>query len=407
MPVDATAETALRVPGRAAPLRVTGGEDERSLLEAIAALDGRYEGGVMRLLQRLLGPGQVMLDAGAHIGIIAMAVAAAHPGTRIHAMEPFARTADLLEANIAANGIANVEVHREAIAATTGTLRFASNDGFSAGAHIDDRGNVEIRATTLDDWVARRGLERLDLVKADIEGSEFALLEGGRRTLTAFRPALLLEVNPAALRRVDGRGPRELWRLLAGRYPHIAWIGRGGALVPLRSEDDLMARLRRHGLGDVLCTADRPGWGGAPALAGRLLEALPHRGSEYAVEPALRLRQSVPPPARMRPGARELLPVEAENRTGARLASTGPHPVVAAARWWDASGAVVAEGRRTTLRGVLRPGAAQRLAVELAAPGEPGEYRVAVALVQEHSAWLDDLGPESAVRFGVSVAGSA
>ena len=402
MPASSPPETRLRIPGVPAALTVRGGESERSLLERIAELDGRYEGGVMRLLRRLVRPGDVVLDAGAHIGMIAMTLAAGTPAGHVHAMEPFPGTADLLEGNLAANGLEAVTVHRVAIADRSGPLRFVSNEGFSAGAHIGAEGDTEIAGTTLDDWVAAQGIERLDLVKADIEGAEFALLEGGAQTLQRFRPALLLEVNPAALRRVDGRGPRELWRLITQVHPYVHWIGRGGALVPLRGEDDLMARLRRHGLGDVLATAAPPGRGDLRALAGRMLELLPSGASEYAVEPSLRLRAVVPPSARMRAGSRELLPVEVANTTGSHLSGDGPHPVRMAARWWNAAGAVVADGRRTELGGELRSGSTARMTVELAAPG-PGEYRVVVALVQEHAAWLDDLGPESALRFTVTV----
>ncbi|MCC6830296.1 MAG: FkbM family methyltransferase [Thermoleophilia bacterium] len=396
--------TVLRVPGVERPLTLHGGPSERSLLDRIAATDGRYEGGVMRLLGRLLEPGDVVLDAGAHIGIISLAVAAAVPGVRVHAMEAFPGTADVLEANLAANGLAGaVTVHRTAIAERSGPLRFAGNTGFSAGAHVDAGGDAEVPGVALDDWADATGIDRLDLLKADVEGSEFALLEGGARTIARLRPAIVMEVNPAALRRVDGRGPRELWRLLTRHHPFVSWVGRGGAPVPLRGEDDLMARLRRHGLGDVLCTAGRPPRGDLRALAGRLLERLPHRGSEYAVEAPLRVRAISPPPARMRPGTRELLPVEVTNGTGSLLSGGGPCPVRAAARWWDASGAQVADGGRAELGAPLPPGGTRRMAVELVAPDAPGEYAVAVALVQEHFAWLDDLGPESAVRFTVTV----
>ncbi|MFN8124733.1 MAG: FkbM family methyltransferase [Thermoleophilia bacterium] len=397
-------QTILRVPGVEEPLTLRGGPSERSLLELIAATDGRYERGVMRLLGRLLRPGDVVLDAGAHIGIISMAIASAVPGVRVHAMEAFPGTADRLEANLAANGLADrVTVHRAGIAPVSGPLRFASNAGFSAGAHAGADGDVEVPGVTLDDWADAAGIDRLDLLKADVEGSELALLEGGSRTIARLRPAIVMEVNPAALRRVDGRGPRELWRLLTRHHPFVNWIGRGGALLPLRGEDDLMARLRRHGIGDVLCTAAPPPRGDLRAAVGRLLEHRPHRGHEYAVEAPLRLRAISKPPTRMRAGARELLPVEVGNGTGSRLSADGPYPVRAAARWWDASGAQVTEGARAELRTPLAPGESRRLAVELSAPGTPGEYSVAIALVQEHFAWLDDLGPESAVRFPVTV----
>jgi hypothetical protein len=44
----------------------------------------------------------------------------------------------------------------------------------------------------LDDWVREHGLERLDVVKLDIEGSEVSALSGAAHTLTRLRPRAVL-----------------------------------------------------------------------------------------------------------------------------------------------------------------------------------------------------------------------
>src|SRR5262249_16951212 len=54
--------------------------------------------------------------------------------------------------------------------------------------------------TTLDDFVRFERLERLDLVKIDIQGAEPLMLEGGSWTLTNYRPDLLMEISPADLK---------------------------------------------------------------------------------------------------------------------------------------------------------------------------------------------------------------
>lgn len=43
-------------------------------------------------------------------------------------------------------------------------------------------------------------LKRIDLIKVDTEGCEVRFLWGARRALDLFRPMLLLEINPRALR---------------------------------------------------------------------------------------------------------------------------------------------------------------------------------------------------------------
>lgn len=51
---------------------------------------------------------------------------------------------------------------------------------------------IEVPTLTIDDLVDREGLERVDFIKLDIEGSELATMRGAERTLRKFRPKLAL-----------------------------------------------------------------------------------------------------------------------------------------------------------------------------------------------------------------------
>ena len=58
-----------------------------------------------------------------------------------------------------------------------------------------------VAQTTIDELAASLALDRLDFIKADIEGGELRMLEGARASLERFRPRLLLELNGAHLAR--------------------------------------------------------------------------------------------------------------------------------------------------------------------------------------------------------------
>ncbi len=45
----------------------------------------------------------------------------------------------------------------------------------------------------LDTLVVERGLDRVDLVKIDVEGHEHAVFDGAAETLRSFRPAVVFE----------------------------------------------------------------------------------------------------------------------------------------------------------------------------------------------------------------------
>ena len=74
------------------------------------------------------------------------------------------------------------------------TLAFTKEEGEhqSARGQVSSSGAMEVPATTVDATVKELGLERVDFVKMDIEGSERQALRGAADTLQRFRPEMAL-----------------------------------------------------------------------------------------------------------------------------------------------------------------------------------------------------------------------
>ena len=74
------------------------------------------------------------------------------------------------------------------------TLTFTKEEGEhqSARARVSRSGEMEVAATTVDAAVKELGLERVDFMKMDIEGSERRALLGAADTLQRFRPEMVL-----------------------------------------------------------------------------------------------------------------------------------------------------------------------------------------------------------------------
>jgi len=149
-----------------------------------------------RYARSVVRPGEVVVDAGAHIGWFSLLFSRLVGSTGIvHAFEPAEETRAKLRRNIELNDSRNVQIYALALGDEVTQVRIRRMDKLNTGANRVSIGAGEIGMTTLDNL----GLERLDFLKADIEGCEGKLLRGGRETIQKFRPKMILEVNPSAL----------------------------------------------------------------------------------------------------------------------------------------------------------------------------------------------------------------
>jgi FkbM family methyltransferase len=155
-----------------------------------------------------------VLDVGAHVGVHALSAARRlrelGAGGRVVAFEPTTDSAAAIRAGAARNGLA-VEVVESALGDHEGTVEIHGDPRYGdhdAGVRSQfGEGAVVQRApvTTLDAWAAATGLDRLDVVKLDIEGAEILALRGAQETLRRLRPRLLaVEVKDVVMERGPG-----------------------------------------------------------------------------------------------------------------------------------------------------------------------------------------------------------
>jgi FkbM family methyltransferase len=164
---------------------------------------GYYEPWETRWLEGALEPGWTVLDVGAHIGYYSLLCAkGVGPAGSAYAFEPCASTFARLRRNIGLNPGLNIYPEAMAVADKSECVSMAGADNSNTGtSHIagGDSGNSSVPVTTLDEFVEKRKITRVDFIKADVEGYEVKLLAGAEKTLARLKPRLMIEVNPDAL----------------------------------------------------------------------------------------------------------------------------------------------------------------------------------------------------------------
>lgn len=140
-------------------------------------------------------PGDVVLDCGSNIGAFARRALAAG-AARVIAIEPAPENLACLRRNLA-GGIADgrVTVVDQGVWDRETTLEFTTDSGNSAENSAVLRpttpaATIRIPVTTIDRLVRTLSLDKVDLIKMDIEGSEKQALSGARDTIAALHPRL-------------------------------------------------------------------------------------------------------------------------------------------------------------------------------------------------------------------------
>jgi FkbM family methyltransferase len=126
-----------------------------------------------------VGEVRTIVDAGANIGAATIFFAHHHPDARVHAVEPGAEARAFLERNVA--GLPNVTVHPVALAEADATTRLFHVEGDIGQASLVDSaesiGSEEVVVRAAGAWAAEQGIDRIDILKVDVEGYEVAVLE--------------------------------------------------------------------------------------------------------------------------------------------------------------------------------------------------------------------------------------
>jgi FkbM family methyltransferase len=150
---------------------------------------GEYSEAEVRFLCSLLKPGDVVVEAGAHVGTITVPMAqVVGAGGRVLAFEPQVEMFDLLLQNLKTND-SYANGTRAALGKARGALRYSPNLMNTGGVALGADGGAVAGVEALDGLL----LDRLDLLKIDVEGMETDVLLGARATIARCRPLIYVE----------------------------------------------------------------------------------------------------------------------------------------------------------------------------------------------------------------------
>ena len=172
---------------------------------------GTYEPIQSEAFQRLIRPGSVVFDVGAHVGYYTvLSSVLAGPRGQVIAFEPLPANLKYLRRHLQLNGCNNVRVLTNCVGKSSSIAHFDDSHGTGVG-HLASEGTLEVQVRSLDEMIESGELPIPQFIKIDVEGAEMLVLSGAERVLRRHHPILILsthgdELDRACLERLSKYG---------------------------------------------------------------------------------------------------------------------------------------------------------------------------------------------------------
>lgn len=154
-------------------------------------------------LTAIAGNDGVFVDIGANIGQHSLYMS--RISRQVIAFEPFAPVRARLEFHCKLNQITNIDIQASGLSDNSETQTFYAPSGSNAGVGSFDPGTInkgnraigELQLVRGDEFFEQSRINKVHLIKIDVEGFEKNVLHGLHDTLLRFRPLIVCEMTYA------------------------------------------------------------------------------------------------------------------------------------------------------------------------------------------------------------------
>ncbi len=175
----------------------------------IRYFEPEYELNNINFINNYVNPGDVVIDVGAHIGLLSTIIAKKIQQTgRVYSFEPTPSTFHLLNKTIKINHIEKIVIPiKAAVSDTNSKTRFYVTDieAHNSNSLVDNKRDyaketsVEVDLISIDSFIEQKNIKKINFIKIDAEGAEFSVLKGAKKTIETFHPLIILALHPGSI----------------------------------------------------------------------------------------------------------------------------------------------------------------------------------------------------------------
>ena len=152
--------------------------------------------------KKLIKDGDFIIDAGANIGTFSILAASLSLAGSVYSFEPVKSTFDILRKNT--ESYPNIHCYNLGLGDKNIIKNIFTYNGVTGGSVMEDSdmfkqrysredftGSEEVSIVTIDDFVERNKIAKVDFIKIDTEGYEKQILTGAKETIRRFKPIIV------------------------------------------------------------------------------------------------------------------------------------------------------------------------------------------------------------------------
>lgn len=230
-------------------------------------VDGNWEPEITKVFREFIDEKTVVFDVGANLGFFGLVAGASNPEA-IHFFEPNPELTPLIGSSVAINGLSSKtrintvalgdkkeELTLHLVGDYIGSSSLLDTPTVQpvsiAGQKVDTDRSFTVPVVTLDQYCKDNGVEKVDLIKIDVEGFEPQVYKGMSKTIKSNKGlTLFLEFSAPLYKK-----PKAFYENIAKDFKYIYAIDtdNDGKLVKLKSYAELDERMQ-HGWCMIIAT---------------------------------------------------------------------------------------------------------------------------------------------------------
>jgi FkbM family methyltransferase len=244
---------------------ITGNANDKSIMGQILT-NKTYEPHMLKTINDILPAGGTFIDVGANIGVISIfASLKAGACGKILSIEASPTNYEYLKQNICMNSCENATAINMGVWNESAQMDFhyvseVAGCSFFSTTGVSVGEIQSVTCNTLDNILSKNKIEKINVIKIDVEGAELKALIGAKNTIQEFKPKILMEINPTTLKRFFDTELQDIYDKLKSYKYNIKLVHDNGDTEIIGSYHKLHEIfLTSKGWEDVLCEHEEGG----------------------------------------------------------------------------------------------------------------------------------------------------